>query len=185
LAIERFGGTIRCIHGSFKYRIVRRHATLAPMQLGAEDMRLPRAAQHRPALLLAVSGARLLDRADEILADAGLADHDYTILAILATDAPASQQELARLLGKAPAIVVVAVDGLEARGLVTRTRDPADRRRSRVTLTERGRAALAKADELGAAAFRALFSGLSDAEVEHLGDLLGRGIEPRVETAAA
>jgi DNA-binding XRE family transcriptional regulator len=41
----------------------------------------------------------LLEQADEVLADAGLADHDYTILAILAEDAPASQQELARLLG--------------------------------------------------------------------------------------
>src|SRR3954449_12128091 len=119
---------------------------------------IPRAARGRAALLLVQAGDLLLRNADETLAGAGVDGRAYTILSILETDGPGSQQELARLLGKAPAIVVAAVDDLEARGLVQRTRDPADRRRTRVTLTKAGGQALERADRLPAAGVAALVS---------------------------
>lgn len=137
---------------------------------------VPQGAHTRTALLLARAGTLLTQLGDEKLAAAGISGRDYSILSILETDGPGSQLELARLLGKAPAIVVAAVDELEARGLVERTRDPADRRRSRVTVTARGRTTLARADELADAFVAQLFGGLDAAELQTLHDLLSRGL---------
>ena len=145
---------------------------------------IPRGAQGRGALLLTTAGDVLLRDADETLAASGLDARAYSILSIIETDGPGTQLELARLLNKAPAIIVAAVDDLEARGLVARTRDPADRRRSRVTVTEAGTAALATADRLADAAFDALFAGLTPEELRRLRDLLARGLQPMIAAAA-
>ena len=118
----------------------------------------------------------------EKLAASGLDSREYSILSILDTDGPGSQQELARLLGKAPAIVVAAIDDLEERGLVTRTRDPADRRRSRVTVTKAGSKALSHADKLAEAAVAELFTGLDAGELRQLQDLLARGLRPMIDS---
>jgi DNA-binding MarR family transcriptional regulator len=140
------------------------------------DLCIPRGSETRMALLLAQAGAYLLDSADEVLAPVGLDGRGYSILAILHTDGPGSQLELARLLGKAPALVVTAIDELESRGLVERTRDPADRRRSRVMLTKAGERMLTKADKLADEAAASLLSGLDAAELGQLHDLLLRGL---------
>jgi DNA-binding MarR family transcriptional regulator len=142
------------------------------------DLCIPRGAFGRAPLLLAGAGDLLLRGADETLAESGLDGRAYSILSIIDTDGPGTQQELARLLNKAPPIVVAAIDDLEARGLVTRTRDPADRRRSRVTMTDAGAAALGTADRLADAAFDELFRGLGADELTQLRDLLARGLQP-------
>jgi DNA-binding MarR family transcriptional regulator len=146
---------------------------------------IPRAALARAALLLATAGDALLQSADATLAGSGLDGRGYSILSIIETDGPPTQQELARLLNKAPAIVVSAIDELEARGLVTRTRDPADRRRSRLSVTDAGTAALAEADRLADAAFDALFEGLGQRELRQLRDLLARGLAPVVDARSS
>jgi DNA-binding MarR family transcriptional regulator len=146
---------------------------------------LPRGNEDRIALLLARAGGFLLESADEVLAPVGIDGRGYSILAILHSDGPGSQLELARLLGKAPALVVTAIDELEARGLVERTRDPADRRRSRVMLTKAGERALAKADELADEAAAALLSGLDADELAQLHDLLLRGLGATGRTDSA
>jgi DNA-binding MarR family transcriptional regulator len=137
---------------------------------------IPRADETRMPLLLARTGGFLLDTADEVLAPAGIDGRTYSVLAILATDGPGSQLELSRLLGKAPALVVAAIDQLEAQGYVERTRDPADRRRSRVMLTKAGERVLAKADKLADQAAAALLSGLDADELAQLHELLLRGL---------
>jgi len=134
----------------------------------------------RTALLLVNVGATLAEIADGQLAAAGIDGREYAILSILESDGPGSQQELARLLGKAPAIVVAAVDALEARGLVARTRDPSDRRRSRVTLTAAGARTLRKADALADDAVAALLAGLDADGLRQLRDLLTRALEPHI-----
>ena len=53
-----------------------------------------------------------------------------------------SQQELAARLGVAPSLVVSLADHLETLGAVRRVRDPGDRRRQVLTLTDHGRALL-------------------------------------------
>jgi MarR family transcriptional regulator, lower aerobic nicotinate degradation pathway regulator len=145
---------------------------------------IPRGAQGRTALLLVGAGKLLSSIGDDKLAASSLDSREYSILSILDTDGPGSQQELARLLGKAPAIVVAAIDDLEGRGLVTRTRDPADRRRSRVTLTKGGSEALALADELAEAAVAELFTGLDAADLAQLQDLLVRGLQSMIDTGS-
>ena len=67
---------------------------------------------------------------------------------------------------------------------MTRTRDPADRRRLRVTLTKRGSKALSDADELAEAAVAELFTGLDADDLRQLRDLLVRGLEPMIDTGS-
>ena len=137
------------------------------------------------ALLLVNVGAALSLLADEQLAAAGVDGREYAILSILESDGPGSQLELARLLGKAPAVVVGAVDALEDRGLVERARDPADRRRSRVTMTAAGAKTLRKADTLADDAVADLLAGLDADELRNLRELLARGVEPRIAQQSA
>ena len=150
----------------------------------AAELCIPRGAQGRTALLLVGAGSLLSAIGDDKLAASGLDSREYSILSILDTDGPGSQQELARLLGKAPAIVVAAVDDLEGRGLVTRSRDPADRRRSRVTVTADGSKALSHADQLAEAAVAELFNGLDADDLRRLQDLLARGLQPMIATGS-
>lgn len=158
-------------------------STELPMAMSA--LCVPRGTQGRIALLLVNAGSTLSEVGDHVLHPADLDSREYAILAILESDDPGSQQEIARLLGKAPAIVVAAVDRLENRGLVQRTRDPADRRRSRVTLTKAGTKALAKADAVARDATADLLSGLDADELGQLEALLAKGLQPRIDATAA
>jgi DNA-binding MarR family transcriptional regulator len=140
------------------------------------DLPVPLGARGRTALMLVKVGTMLEEIADVQLAASGLDARDYTLLAILSVDGPGSQHELARLLGKAPGIIVAEVDELERKGLVERNRDPQDRRRSRVTPTAAGRTALARADELADAAIAELLGGLDREGLAKLSALLERGL---------
>src|SRR3954462_1931736 len=124
---------------------------------------LPRGITDRPALVLVKLGNEILARAEDPLAALGLSGRQYLILAVLGTDAPPSQLELAGLCGLLPAPVVPVLAGLcgllrarvvpvldelERRGLFARKRSEEDRRRSVVRLTPAGEESLAKADAL-------------------------------------
>src|SRR4051812_42706013 len=121
---------------------------------------IPRGVEQRPALLLVKLGNEVAARAQDPLAGLGLSGRQYMVLAILSSDAPSSQLELARLCGLLPAQIVPVVDELERRGLVERQRDENDRRRSVVRTTPRGVQLLAQADELARSIEDALFGGL-------------------------
>jgi MarR family transcriptional regulator, lower aerobic nicotinate degradation pathway regulator len=146
---------------------------------------IPRAAAGRAALLLVNVGVALSEIADRQLAAAGVDGREYAILSILQSDGPGTQLELARLLGKAPAVVVAAIDALEDRGLVERARDPSDRRRSRVTVTPAGGRVLRKADVLADDAVAELLAGLDADGLSDLRELLTRGLEPLMARASA
>jgi DNA-binding MarR family transcriptional regulator len=141
-----------------------------------DGMPVPRATRDRLAFLLWNLGARIDELADPRLEDAHVDARGYCILAILSVDGPDSQFELARLLGKAPGVIVAAVDQLEEKGFVERNRDPHDRRRSRVTLTTAGESALARADELADATVSEMLGGLDGAELVKLRQLLNKGL---------
>jgi DNA-binding MarR family transcriptional regulator len=137
---------------------------------------IPRSTRGRTGFSLAKVGAIILEMADEALAETGLDGRSYCVLATLAVDGPDSQHELAALMGIAPGVMVAELDQLEAVGLVERNRDPKDRRRTRVTLTTKGDAALAAADAIADTVTADLLSGLSRSELTQLGELLSRGL---------
>ncbi len=121
-------------------------------------------------------GANVEELAQAPLAELGLSGHDYTVLAILDVDGPGTQHEIARLMNKAPGVIVAAVDQLESKGFVERQRDPADRRRSRVTPTAAGRKVLARADKVGDQLVADILSHLNAGELIQVRGLLERGL---------
>ena len=137
----------------------------------------------RLALLVYRAGIEILARGEEALTELGIDGRDYTTLAVLATDQPESQQELARLMGKAPPLMVAVVDELETKGLVARRRSRRDRRRSVVEVTDAGREMLARADAIADRLTAELFGALSAEEREELHATLRRAMA--VEPAAA
>lgn len=83
----------------------------------------------------------------EVLAGWHIRPLHYLILIALTTREHASQQELCQALRVDSGNMVELIDTLEKLGYATRRRDPGDRRRYLVTLTEDGRAAYAAMTE--------------------------------------
>ncbi|RMI28733.1 MarR family transcriptional regulator [Nocardia stercoris] len=94
------------------------------------------------------------------------------LLVALDHDVAASQQELAARLGVVPSLVVSLADQLEQRGAVRRERDPADRRRQILTLTDRGRELLDQAAQAAEQVDRALTARLTAAQLGALHEAL-------------
>src|SRR5689334_19152115 len=88
--------------------------------------------------LLLKAGHHIGNDFDAALTTLGLTGREFLVLSFVRAADGLSQQALAARLGLDPTLVVGLVDGLEARGLVTRTKDPADRRRNLLGLTEEG-----------------------------------------------
>lgn len=109
----------------------------------------PQGITDRPALLLVKVGNAIVTQSEDPLVAMGLSGRQYMVLAVLSSDAPPSQLELAGLCGLLPAQIVPVIDEMERRGFVTRQRSETDRRRSMVNLTDQGREILAEADALG------------------------------------
>jgi DNA-binding MarR family transcriptional regulator len=98
------------------------------------------------------------------LAESGLGWADYAVLHHLDAQGPSAQRELAAALRIQPSNIVALLDELQRRGLLHRAPDPADRRRHRVELTPRGRAALARATKAARAAEADLLAPLTAGE---------------------
>ena len=131
--------------------------------------------------------ARVARRSGEAtLEPGGLRPRHLIALSLLREGGPTSQQACADSLSLDPSNVVGLLNELEERQLISRRRDPADRRRHIVELSPRGE------DELRLAYGRLrlleddLFSALSAAERATLYDLLVRavsGASPQCEVA--
>ena len=96
------------------------------------------------------------------------------LLGYLSSGAPAFQQQLCESLWLDPNNCVLLLNELEDLGYVQRRRDPADRRRHVVELTEAGRTALERAEAAQESLGDELFGSLSDEERATLRSLLGR-----------
>jgi MarR family transcriptional regulator, lower aerobic nicotinate degradation pathway regulator len=92
---------------------------------------------------VAVASRRAI--ADGLAKRPGLTLWQYAALAELGDHGPTAQNGLAAALGMDPGDMVRLMDELVAKRLVARERDPADRRRYRITLTAKGRNALTTA----------------------------------------
>jgi MarR family transcriptional regulator, transcriptional regulator for hemolysin len=119
--------------------------------------------------------ARTVSRAfDEALDEAGGTLPVWLILLNLKIRKPANQRELAEAVGVREATLTHHLNAMDARGLVTRTRDAANRRIHVVELTDAGEAAFVRLQQAALAFDARLRAGLADADLDSLGDLLGR-----------
>jgi DNA-binding MarR family transcriptional regulator len=117
--------------------------------------------------------AELADRdaGDDDAVD-GMRPRHLIALTLLRDHGPMAQAALGGALRLDPSNVVALLNDLEARGLMTRRRDPEDRRRHIVALSDGGTAALDRAEAGLAAVEDALLGGLSADERQTLHDLL-------------
>ncbi|MEV3935757.1 MarR family winged helix-turn-helix transcriptional regulator [Glycomyces sp. NPDC049804] len=87
---------------------------------------------------LGALGTTVADRFAARIAPLGLEPKHAGLLALLANGRARSQAEAAAIMGVAPSLLVNFADGLEDLNALTRRRDPADRRRQVLALTEEG-----------------------------------------------
>ena len=102
--------------------------------------------------LLGKVGAVARQRWTATLAQTGVSPNQFLVLMALAETGEVCQQFLAGVIGIDPRNIVPILDSLEARGLVSRETDPADRRRRLIELTSAGRRIVADGNGQGAAA---------------------------------
>ncbi len=88
---------------------------------------------------LGTIGAVVAQRFAERIEPLGLKPKHVGLLTRLAADPAGSQLDLATAMHVAPSLVVRMADHLESLGAIERTRDPDDRRRQTLRLTDRGR----------------------------------------------
>jgi MarR family transcriptional regulator for hemolysin len=128
-----------------------------------------------PIGLRLASTAKVLSRAfDDALAEAGGSRPTWLILLSLKMKHLANQRELAEDVGIEGATLTHHLDGMEADGLLTRRRDPTNRRVHLVELTRQGESAFERMRGAAAEFDRRLRAGISAAEIAQLGQLLGR-----------
>ena len=119
--------------------------------------------------------ARTVSRAfDDALAEAGGSLPAWLVLLNLKTRQVSSQRGLAEAVGVREATLTHHLNAMERQGLVTRTRDPGNRRIHVVELTPAGEAAFVRLAEAATAFDGRLRDGLSDAELDVLATVLGR-----------
>ena len=126
----------------------------------------------RPGLLLALLGQEAMRRLRAAHTAHNLKPRQFQILGLLQDHGGLAQRELMQEMNIDPSILVTLLNPLEADGLVSRERDPADRRRHLVTLTAAGERALVSASRAQKETENALFASLDDEQREQLGALL-------------
>jgi MarR family transcriptional regulator, transcriptional regulator for hemolysin len=119
--------------------------------------------------------SRIVSRAfDDALAEAGGSLPVWLVLISLKSGQLASQRELAEAIGIQGATLTHHLDAMESAGLVTRRRDPQNRRLHLVELTPAGDALFARMRDAAAAFDERLRAGLSQPDVAQLEELLAK-----------
>jgi DNA-binding MarR family transcriptional regulator len=125
-----------------------------------------------PGLLLALLGHHAMRRLREVHTRHELSPRQFQLLGLVHESGPLGQRELGQLMEIDPSILVTLLNPLEAEGLLSRRRDPVDRRRHLVTLTSRGERRLAAAARAQREAEDELFAGLDERQRDELRVLL-------------
>jgi MarR family transcriptional regulator, transcriptional regulator for hemolysin len=119
--------------------------------------------------------ARLVSRAfEDTLAEAGGSLPEWLVLLNLKIRPEASQRELAEAIGVREATLTHHLNAMEAKGLLSRRRDPANRRVHIVEPTEAGQAAFHRLRDAAVRFDGRLRDGFTDADADRLGCLLDR-----------
>ena len=124
---------------------------------------------------LAVASRTVVSLYRPLLEPMGLTHPQYLVMLALWEAEPLRVSELAERLSLEPATLSPLLKRLEAGGLVTRRRDPADERAVAVTLTPAGRRLRRDAERIPPAVMARLGMGLG--ELEELRDRLTTVIE--------
>jgi MarR family transcriptional regulator, transcriptional regulator for hemolysin len=128
-----------------------------------------------PVGLQLTRAAKTVSRAfDDALAATGGSLPVWLVLLSLKTGRVASQRELADAVGIREATLTHHLNSMDARGLVTRERDPANRRVHRLALTADGEATFHRLRTAAVAFDERLRRGLSAEDVTALEDVLAR-----------
>jgi MarR family transcriptional regulator, transcriptional regulator for hemolysin len=130
---------------------------------------------HEPLGLHLTRVSRTVSRAfDDALAQAGGSLPVWLVLISLKSGQLASQRELADAVGVQGATLSHHLNAMESAGLVTRRRDPRNRRLHLVELTPAGDALFSRLREVAFAFDQRLRTGLTEHDIARLGALLDR-----------
>src|ERR1700761_8340124 len=131
-------------------------------------------ADSAPLTLYLVKRVELAVRAriEEIVRPAGLTTNQYTALTVLERHDDMSSAQLARLSFVTAQSMADVITSLEARGLIERHRDRADRRRLVVSITSAGQVLLDRYGSEIAALERSMLAGLAEEETKALREVL-------------
>jgi MarR family transcriptional regulator for hemolysin len=128
-----------------------------------------------PIGLQLTQASRVVSRGfDEALSAAGGSLPIWLILLSLKAATLGSQRDLAESVGVQEATISHHLNTMVGQGLLTRERDPANRRVHQVRLTEAGEAAFLRLRDAAMAFDQRLRRGLSDSQTRALERLLGR-----------
>jgi MarR family transcriptional regulator, transcriptional regulator for hemolysin len=130
----------------------------------------------RPPLGLQITRAcRSVSRAfDAALTRVGGSLPVWLVLVNLKARPRANQREIAEAMGVTEATLTHHLNGMDAQGLITRRRDPSNRRVHLLELTERGEDMFVGLRAAALAFDRRLRRGVDEGEVEQLRNLLDR-----------
>jgi len=131
----------------------------------------------------------IASRVGAVMADRYVVPHDLPMpawrsLAVIARFGPLSAGELGARTSSDPFRVVRAIDLLVKRGMITRTPDPADRRRARLELTDFGRTVYTQIEQGAIANEQFVRAGLTAQEIRLLESMLDR-IDAQVQALSA
>jgi DNA-binding MarR family transcriptional regulator len=136
--------------------------------------RPPKEFRTSASFLLKRMGFRLKERTMQAYESTGLSPYDHGVLALLDEEPVETQAMIADALGYDRSHLVGVLDDLEARELIERRRDPADRRRHLVTLTPAGKDAVKRLRAVSKQVDEEFFEPLSAEERTELFGLLAR-----------
>ena len=142
---------------------------------------------HLPALLFSLSAKIARHASRESARPLGFDMCEWRVIQILGRDGPSSVNEIADRITMDRGGTSRAISRLEAKGIVARSSDPADRRRSTVALTDVGRDAhieIAAFANWREATLAAELSASETATLTHLLDRLDRRIDEMPVTPA-
>ncbi|HEY6277801.1 MAG TPA: MarR family transcriptional regulator [Streptosporangiaceae bacterium] len=135
---------------------------------------MPRPAQQPIGLQLSRT-ARAASRAfDDALAQASGSLPVWLVLISMKSERPGNQRDLAKAVGISEATLTHHLNAMDEQGLITRRRDPANRRVHQVELTDAGEAAFQRLRGAATAFDHRLRAGFSEAEIGQLARLLDR-----------
>jgi MarR family transcriptional regulator for hemolysin len=119
--------------------------------------------------------ARSVSRAfDDALADAGGSLPVWLVLLNLKANPQGSQREIAEAMGVSEATLTHHLGAMETDGLISRRRDPANRRVHQLELTQAGDAAFTRLRAAAVEFDRRLRRGVTDSEIQRFQEVLDR-----------